>query len=381
MDFGIHQTVPHGQLFASTWLVILNWNTTRHPIQSFCIRSEMSFLLRRRNSDRLTRPLNTARHKDSSYGRPMTESLGRHAIRSVDEFFMRPADLRTLNIVRRCFALLLILKTHLLWRDRRLFFGEDSYLPVDAALRVVDTDTWNLFTLFPNTAFTVDVGLFGLVLLAVGLFAGILPRVSALLTLLLLTGFDHANILLVDAEDSVLRLFAFFLVFVPPAKQLHEAASAFHSDDDSTVVFPEWPRRLFQLQICLIYFCSAVQKSNGAEWLDGTALYYVLRLDDSTRFQLPLAIADSLTALKYLGWSVVVFEFAFPILIWSKRFRFPCLLAAIAFHLITDLCLNLHLFHWIMLAGLLSFVRYEKFIAVRNFILRAIPTKQKVTPA
>jgi len=42
-----------------------------------------------------------------------------------------------------------------------------------------------------------------------------------------------------------------------------------------------WGLRLFQLQMAVIYLSSAIEKTSGVDWREGTALYYVARLDDS----------------------------------------------------------------------------------------------------
>jgi hypothetical protein len=169
---------------------------------------------------------------------------------------------------------------------------------------------------------------------------------------------QHANILLIDGEDVIFRLFAFFLVFVPPWHQLRTLQP----------LLPAWPLRLFQLELCLIYACAATQKTNGPEWLEGTALYFPLRLDDFSRFALPAPISESFVGTAIVTWAVVLFEFLVPVLIWWPKTRRWCLLGAFVFHAATDYAMNLHLFHWIMLVGFLSFVRYEEWLAVRLWL-------------
>ena len=257
-------------------------------------------------------------------------------------------------------TVLLFLNILLLWIDRRIFYGNNSFLPPDSATKVVDEDTWNLFSFAPATDATIDAALLLIMASAVLLVLGRVPRLAAAISFLLLIAIQHANIMLFDAEDTVFRLFAFYLIMVPPWNQLRMSAAALEKDGDQHLTMPVWPLRLFQIQICLIYFCSAIQKSDGAEWLDGTALYYALRLDDATRFPLPNWIVDSMAWMRLLTWSVFLFESIAPILIWWRKTRVYCLAAAFLFHLGTDYSMNLHLFHWIMMNGLLSFVHFDE---------------------
>ena len=273
---------------------------------------------------------------------------------------MQPKDLRILEVLRRCYGALLFLNIGLLWIDRRIFWGSESFLPADAARKVVDQDTWNLFSVLPESNLVINLALLSLMVSAVALMLGRLPRLAAATSFVLLIAIHHANIMLFDAEDTVFRVFAFYLMFVPPWSQLRRTGSTTQKSDDTVPVFPAWPLRLFQIQVCLIYICSAIQKSNGSEWLDGTALYYALRLDDATRFPLPGWMTESLAWTRLLTWSVLLFECIVPIFIWLKRARVYCLIAAFLFHLGTDYSMNLHLFHWIMMTGLLSFLRFDE---------------------
>lgn len=304
----------------------------------------------------------------------------RDALRVVDSFWMKPMDLRILEVIRRCYGGLLFLNVLWLWVDRRKFFGAGSWLPADAARSVVDPDTWNLFSVVSDSAASVDLALLSLFACAAMLSLGWIPRLSAILSLLLLTAIHHANMMLFDAEDNLFRLFAFFLVFVPPWTQLKKSASG-TDPGQSSELLTAWPSRLFQIQVCLVYFCTAIQKSNGPEWLDGTALYYALRLDDATRFPLPAMITESLTATKYLTWSVLLLEFAVPVLIWFQVIRWWCLAAVVLFHLATDYSMNLHLFHPIMLTGFLAFVRFDQIQRCVRWPRSALPDFLISSPA
>ncbi len=288
-------------------------------------------------------------------------------VRVVDHFWMSPADLRILEVMRRLFGVIIILKVALLWPDRHLFFGSGGYLPPDAAKKALDQDAWNLYSFAPDSPWTITVALSLLIVTGVAMVIGKGTRIAAIVAFLLLVAVDHANNLIIDGEDTVIRLFAFYFIFAPSWRQLKqarcnsEAAGAAES-------FPIWPLRLFQIQVCLIFLATAIHKSNGAEWLDGTALYFILRLDDFTRFHLPEWATDSLFLIKVATWGVLMFEFALPLLIWLPRLRWPCLIVAFVFHLATDYAMNLHLFHWVMLIGWLAFVRFEDVERLFSFL-------------
>jgi len=112
-----------------------------------------------------------------------------------------------------------------------------------------------------------------------------------------------------------------------------------------------------QIQVTLVYFATAVAKLKGVEWRDGTALYYVARLDDAFgRFPLPHAPFESLAAIKMLTWSTLGLELALPVALWLRPTRMIAVVVAAGFHVGLDYTMNLFLFHPLMLVCLLAFV-------------------------
>lgn len=283
--------------------------------------------------------------------------------KSFDDFWMKSGDLRILDPLRRAYGVLLILNVSLLGLDRHRFFGTDSWVPTEMRREIVDPDTFDLYSFFPGDPWVITLTLLVLALSGIGLILSFYPRILAALILFLLTSIHHANVMLFDSEDVVFRLFAFFLIFVPSWSKLKDSTDTTPTKTTPTTSasrFPSWPRRLFQLQVCLIYLAAGIQKSNGEEWLDGSAIYYALRLDDMTLFQLPEGMTEKMAWSRLLSWSTLTFELLFPFLVWIQRLRWPCLIFAAGFHLGTAYALNLHLFHPIMLVGLLAFVEFRE---------------------
>jgi len=132
-----------------------------------------------------------------------------------------------------------------------------------------------------------------------------------------------------------------------------------------------WGLRLFQIQISVIYLSSAIEKSQvykllsgskvDSEWLKGTALYYVSRLDDSFgKLPVPAFLFETLWITKLLTWSVLLLEWGLPVLLWLKRTRRAAIVVAIVFHLSIEYSMNLFLFHWLMILGILSFAEFDE---------------------
>ena len=81
------------------------------------------------------------------------------------------------------------------------------------------------------------------------------------------------------ARNMLFRLLAFYLIWLPAG-----AYFALDALNDQRPVserrYPVWPLRLLQIQMTLVYLSTLGEKLRGTDWFDGTALYYVSRLDD-----------------------------------------------------------------------------------------------------
>jgi hypothetical protein len=269
-------------------------------------------------------------------------------------FFARTAD-GLGGVLRILFACVCFLNMALLAPDLQLFFSESGVMPLAAGRAIVDPDTWTLFSVLPATDgvlwTTYAVMMLQLVLLGLGVW----PRLQAASVFLWLCTFQHRNYLLFDAEDNLFRLMAFFLVFLPLHR--HTVVERLRGRTAGDGTWPLWPFRLVQLQMCLIFASTSLLKLSGDDWRDGTAMYYVVHLDDlyGGVFN-PTLLFGYLLPLKLITWGTMLFEAAVPLVIWSRRARPVVLAALIAFHAGIHLSMNLNLFHAVMLVGWLSFL-------------------------
>jgi hypothetical protein len=295
---------------------------------------------------------------------------------AIDRFLLAPGDLRILNVVRPMFGIFLAINLLFLWPDRQLFFGAEGLFP-DEIYDKFSSASWRMTTFVPRTAWGVDAYFLSLFFFIGSLICGWYPRCSALCVFMLLSGLYNSNTLIFDGEDTVFRLFAFYLIFAPGPQQIKEAGLPGQAN---STPYPIWPLRLFQVQMTALMLACVWQKLRGESWLDGTAMYYVFRLHDFQKFPLPEFITENLLILKVMTWSVILFEISAPILIWFKRTQLPAIIALLAFHLMTDLTMNLMMFHWIMITGWMSFVIYDDFSALRGLFWRQSDAERNEAP-
>jgi hypothetical protein len=301
-------------------------------------------------------------------------------------FFHQPCDGRLCAALRIGLSALTLLHFAVLYPDLTTFFTDDGVLPLAAAREVVSPYAWSLLYHLPQTRSAVELCYWSAVLSSAALLLGIFPRLAALATFVWLVSFQNRNFLINDGEDALLRVLMFLLVLVPTGhcwalppllgriwrkvvarsaaecEAVGTATSTSELEIPQTFWVPGWGRRLIQLEMVGMFFSAGLCKLGGHPWLDGTALYYVARLDDFFgKFPVPDYAVDHPVAVACLTWSVLLVELIVPVLIWFRQTRRACLLVLLLFHLANEWTMHLFLFHWIMLCGWLSFLEVEDY--------------------
>jgi hypothetical protein len=221
--------------------------------------------------------------------------------------------------------------------------------------------------LLPGTSAVVHACFWVLVGHTVLLLVGLLSRVNAACVLVWLISFQNRNVQIIEGEDFVFRLIALFLVLMPCGASWSVDAWLRRrwrrtQPEANSHLAPAWGLRLLQVQMAVIFLSAGLHKLSAEAWFDGTAMYYVSRLDDYFgKFPIPTWIFDTPWAVALITWSVVLGELLIPIFIWFRETRRAALVVAVLFHLGNEWTMHLFLFHWIMLAGWLSFVQAGDF--------------------
>ena len=213
------------------------------------------------------------------------------------------------------------------------------------------------------------------------LMIGFFSRFQAICVFLWFVSFHHRHYMIFDAQDNVFRLFGFFLIFLPLGcsysvdKMLQRPLG---KNDQQPQIKPIWALRLIQIQVCLIFFAGAWIKLQDQHWVEGTALYYITRLDNFCHFPLPTQLFEQMWAIHLMTWSVLIIEVVVPFAIWFKRTRRSALLLTLGLHVAIFYSMNIFLFQWLMLVGWLSFVERHDLTDLAKLLSAITETPGKI---
>lgn len=275
------------------------------------------------------------------------------------KFWFAPEGTLTIGVYRILFGLL-ILQIALIHLSGRFteWYGEKAIVPLPTVINYFwyKEPRFDLFLLFPQSEPTFTLFYVALIVSGITLTLGLCSNFSALLVWLLLLSMHHQDPYNINGGDAFLRAVAPFLV-------MSHCGDSFSVDawiDRKRGVFrpalrSPWAQRLIQVQLALVYWQTFICKVSGAQWLDGTAVYYATRLDDMLRFPLPL-VSDCKPVFTIMTWFTLVIEFAGWTLIFVRELRYYVLIGLVMLHLGIDYMINLPVFEWAFIFALLTFV-------------------------
>ena len=177
----------------------------------------------------------------------------------------------------------------------------------------------------------------------------------------------------INGGDAMVRFYSCYLMFsdcgaaLSCDRLLQRMRHPTFGEESRPELIAPWGLRMLQMQLALSYWSTFCHKISGKQWLDGTAVYYATRLDDMTRFEMPL-LYDNMLFCKFLTWYTLVVEGAMFTLVWLRDFRYFVLIAALFLHLGIDYSINLPVFEWAFMSGFVLFIYPEDLSRCMDFI-------------
>ncbi len=288
----------------------------------------------------------------------ITRSVGPHlsaVVHAWQSFWFQPQQMYTLGLVRIAFGILAVWWGLWLLPMRNGLLDANGVVPTQPSI----AHTWGIFAAW-NSDEAILVGIVALLLSAVALLVGWHTRLAAVVVFVLILSFERRNPWAFNAGDAAVRIEALLLAVSPCGAALSLDQRRRTGSFWSAQTRPNWPIRLIQVQLSLIYLAAAQAKLSGETWLSGTAVSYVLQLDDMRRVPLPHGFVTNALAMNVLTWGAVAIELAMGILIWVARFR-PCVLAAgVLFHVLIDVHVQIGIFSYAMFVMYLAWFSPER---------------------
>jgi uncharacterized membrane protein YphA (DoxX/SURF4 family) len=287
-----------------------------------------------------------------------------------NEFFFKPQSPLPFAVFRILYGLLILqILLVQLWPDRMFWYGADGVLDTQAVLRFFwQQPVFDLFNITGDGAGGVTLIFCVSVLAALFVTIGLGTRYSAWLLFMCLATLHMHNPTNLNGGDCFLRITAFYLALSNAGEALSVdrlLKRKFAPESLKEECWP-WAQRLFQIQVALVYWQTSVAKLSGEQWINGTAVWSAVRLEDMYRLPIPF-IFDNLLVCQLLTWGTLIIEVSLWTLIWVKELRYWVLLAGLALHLGIDLAISLPIFEWAFICAYVTFIDPQD---LKNFFVQ-----------
>lgn len=256
-------------------------------------------------------------------------------------------DLRMIGIFRILLGILVICDLINRLFDLELFYTDDGVFPRSVLLQH-DWYNWN-FSLnmvtgsWDGQLLIFLAGIFSALMVVIGYRA----KLFAFFAFLIVVSIQTRNPQITHGGDTVLRLLLFYSLFLP-------ISARYAVDRFEKVSLPAMGKILsvatvvYILQVISVYIFAGIGKT-GAEWYDGSAVYYALSLEMyATPLTQYLVGFPSLTSLLTY-FTIFLEKFGFILLFipfaW-KYFRLAGVMLFMSLHIGFILFMNLGIFPW-----------------------------------
>ena len=270
-------------------------------------------------------------------------------------FFFAPEPAIALGLFRALIGMLCILNAASRLMAVPELYAVDAMVPWRLFKERVGRSRFSLLNWMPVSTASVVIVLGIELFCATTLAVGFCTRISCVGLYLTMTSIHHRNMEILDASDTIIRIFVFLLCLAPAGAAASIDAFWTGATQTESQISP-WAFRLIQIQVSLIYVQSVRLKLVGPLWKNGTAAWYPLQLERFVRTPFPRKILGHWLVLRAMTWSVLAMEFAVGTLVWIEEFRGPMICLGLLLHLGFGCLLQLRLFSFVMAAGLLTFL-------------------------
>ena len=289
-------------------------------------------------------------------------------LKDLNRFLFGPISARPLGVFRIVFGVLILIYLALMsvefdhWytgagllqgTEAREAAGELRYSPLQY---VTDPRVAHAFL-----AFTVIV--------AVAFTLGWRTRIMGILLYLCMLSFYHRNVGSNGGPDAVPFILTFYMMLCPcgAACSLDAVRAAKKRGTVAEPLIVPWAVRLLQMQLCLVYFQSCVIKCQGAKWLNGTTVHYILFVREFRVFDMEW-LAQYPLVINAMTHGAILVEFALAFWLWFRPTRRWAILGGVLLHMGIRPILNIPGFGEVMIATYLTFLAPDELDALLRFL-------------
>jgi len=294
-------------------------------------------------------------------------------------FWFRPVTASGIGVMRILMGVMLVMTSIDLIPDLALLVGPDGVHSAAQAAKGVRMGRWTWFDHVDSMSAVYAIH--GAALVANILFLiGFRSRTMGILSVLAHAALYQRNGWFMNGGDRLIREFTLYISLVPCGAAysvdawLGRRAAAKRGEGASSPLIPIVAHRLIQLQLCVVYLTSGLDKLATRSWRGGSALYYSLSTEGYQRSPEMVALLVTTqwgqTLLEVGTFVSLYWEVGFALMILWRPTRWLALVLGVLIHLGIHLTLVVAFFSAASVWGYLAFVPYDWVEQLRDWWAR-----------
>ncbi|MFM7430668.1 MAG: HTTM domain-containing protein [Flammeovirgaceae bacterium] len=126
------------------------------------------------------------------------------------------------------------------------------------------------------------------------------------------------------------------------------------------------------IQICYVYFFTALAKLQGALWLNGTAIYYTMRVDEFRATDWNISLTKNHYFVVLSTYFTLFWELSFSFLIWFRQTKVLIIFFGVILHIGIWIFMRIDNFSWIMIGSYAIFISNDDYLRLKSLILQKL---------
>lgn len=293
--------------------------------------------------------------------------------RGWNEFWYNPSDPLTLGVMRFACGVVSLVAVATYGLDLDRFFGAEGIFSPSMVNSLMETDAFRfsyLDGLSGNALATAHWG--GIAILALYTL-GVMTRITSVLALVVVLAYFQRAPMITAHFESLLPAIMFYLCLGPAGRYfsvdawLRKDQPKFDAATGRPTAAATWtatiPLRLIQIHLAVAVLMMGLGKLQWYVWWEGTAVWWMALNTDSAIVNFTY-LANYPFLVNFLTHALLVFELAFPVLVWKDLFR-P-LMIGIAWNI------------WPLIAGLTGLVTFVAVMMIASVAFVQVSTIRRL---
>lgn len=194
------------------------------------------------------------------------------------------------------------------------------------------------------------------------LFLGIFNKPAGIILLAGLILIKFRNIYIMDGGDNLILILLPYIALgesdpLIKVRSLTEQGSLKNIGQNLALLMPLG----IICQVCIVYFFAGLIKINGPLWKEGTALYYVMRVDDFRWTPVNIFLTKSSFFVKGLTYLTILWELTFPLWLMNRITKYIVLVVGFFMHIGIVFFMHIDNYSFVMISVYFVFLTDQEY--------------------